>query len=177
MFTRASVHCADKIVATSNSQAFLWCSAHSASGYVASSRRKISAIRSGARSSSIFTPADFPLDFDLTFACFALTFFAIIPAFYPIKRRGPKPTPFLNPHLTPIHPASLPQPVQHLFRRHPDARKDRSIFERVYADFRLAQLLHQVQKILREIRLEGHHELLVVDPEGVRRIQLHPRIH
>src|SRR5207248_2383778 len=33
------------------------------------------------------------------------------------------------------------------------------------------------EKVFREIRLEGHHKLLVVDSEGVSRIQLHPGIH
>src|ERR1700730_7177290 len=32
--TRLSVHCAERMVATSNSQGLLWCSAHVAAGYI-----------------------------------------------------------------------------------------------------------------------------------------------
>src|SRR3954469_21986911 len=48
MFTRASVHCADRMVATSSSQALRCVSAHCTFGYVASRRRKISATRFGS---------------------------------------------------------------------------------------------------------------------------------
>src|SRR5262245_58178475 len=47
MFTRTSVHCADRIVATSSSSALEWTSAHSASGYVDASCLTILWTRSG----------------------------------------------------------------------------------------------------------------------------------
>ena len=49
MFTRTSVHCAERIVATSSSHALLCFSAQVAPGYVASRRLRISLTRSGAR--------------------------------------------------------------------------------------------------------------------------------
>src|ERR1700728_1830782 len=50
IFTRTSVHCADRIVATRSSQGERWCRAHSALGYASSSPLRIAATRSGARS-------------------------------------------------------------------------------------------------------------------------------
>ncbi len=47
-FTRASVHCADRIVATVSSHAFRWFSAHTTSGYVFRNASRIAATRSGA---------------------------------------------------------------------------------------------------------------------------------
>ena len=52
-FTRLSVHCAERIVATSNSHGFRCNSAHSAFGYVRSSTARISASRS-LRSAAVF---------------------------------------------------------------------------------------------------------------------------
>ena len=51
--TRLSVHCAERMVATSNSQGLLWCSAQVASGYMRSRRRRISARRC-LRSAAVF---------------------------------------------------------------------------------------------------------------------------
>ena len=45
MLTRSSVHCAERIVATSSSSGLRWSSAHRASGYAALSRRKTAAAR------------------------------------------------------------------------------------------------------------------------------------
>src|SRR6185437_5251936 len=47
-FTRTSVHCAERIVATSSSHALRWFSAQTALGYAFSSPSRIAAIRSGA---------------------------------------------------------------------------------------------------------------------------------
>src|SRR5882724_2457809 len=51
MFTRTSVHCAERIVATTSSQALLWVSAQVTSGYIRSKPSRIARTRSGARGS------------------------------------------------------------------------------------------------------------------------------
>src|SRR5580704_4278908 len=47
-FTRTSVHCADRIVATVNSHAFLWLSAQTTPGYVFRSTSRFAATRVGS---------------------------------------------------------------------------------------------------------------------------------
>src|SRR3989338_4893165 len=61
--------------------------------------------------------------------------------------------------------------MQDLRERLGDAREDRGVAQSVDAALRLAQLHHEVEEILRFVRLERHDEFLVVHAEGVRRVQ------
>src|SRR5262245_17024064 len=72
MFTRASVHCADKIVATSSSSALPWCNAHVASGYSRFNRAmivRVSALRAAAATFGLIGNARNLLDLDDVLHC------------------------------------------------------------------------------------------------------------
>ena len=59
---------------------------------------------------------------------------------------------------------------QRFRQRHGDAGEGRRVAQRVLARFGVAQLHHQVEKVLRAVGLERNDELLVVDAVGVRRV-------
>src|SRR6266542_1206802 len=65
--------------------------------------------------------------------------------------------------------------LQHSKRLTGDAAKDRCITQGVLARTRPAELHHQVQEVLGMVGLECDHELLIIEPKRVRRIQLHGR--
>jgi len=52
----------------------------------------------------------------------------------------------------------------------------RRVAHRVFRRLRLAQLLDQVEKFGGGLGLKGHHEVLIVEAERVRRVDLHARI-
>ena len=60
--------------------------------------------------------------------------------------------------------------------RRGDAGERRRVAQRVEAGLRLAQLHHEVEEVAGLVRLERDDELLVVEPERIRRVELHGRI-
>src|ERR1700679_1032986 len=148
LFTPTSVVCAERIVAIVSSNAFRCVSAHTTFGYVLRSASRMAFTRSGASGFTVF------------FRAGAFTALLVLTVFTALL----------------IVATPLPQTIQHLHRLQPHPAEDRIIFQRVEAGFGLAQLLHQVEEVLREVGLKRHHKLLVVQPKRVGSIQLHPRI-
>src|SRR5437763_1911494 len=70
----------------------------------------------------------------------------------------------------------LRQPLQDLFGRGAPAGVHRRVAEGVLRRLRLAQVLHQVEELRGRLRLEGHHEVLIVQAERVRGVDLHARV-
>src|SRR5712692_4766467 len=73
-------------------------------------------------------------------------------------------------------PMSDPQRVEHLLRRGQDTREDRRLPLRVLARLARTELHHEVEEVERVVRLEGQHELLIVEAEGIRGVNLHVRV-
>src|SRR5437867_4701484 len=72
--------------------------------------------------------------------------------------------------------ASLPpEGVKGLFEALVDAREDRGIAQGVAAALGFAQGHDQVQEVFRLVAFEGHDPFLVIQSEGVRRVELHRR--
>ena len=55
--------------------------------------------------------------------------------------------------------------VQHFFRSHANTSKDRRVSKRVGAGFCFTKLLYEIDKVFREIGLEGHNKFLIVNAE------------
>src|SRR5437867_3082003 len=72
-------------------------------------------------------------------------------------------------------PSLPPEGVKGLFEALVDAREDRGIAQGVAAPLGFAQGHDQVQEVFRLVAFERDHPFLVVQAEGVRRVELHRR--
>src|SRR5437879_9188902 len=72
-------------------------------------------------------------------------------------------------------PSLPPEGVKGLFEALVDAREDRGIAQGVAAPLGFAQGHDQVQEVFRLVAFEGHDPFLVIQSEGVRRVELHRR--
>src|SRR5947208_1118159 len=66
--------------------------------------------------------------------------------------------------------------TQGALHRGRDTREGRRVAQGVGTRLGGAQTLHEVEEVARIVRLEGDDELLVVEPEGVTRVQVHGRV-
>src|SRR5438128_9987464 len=84
--------------------------------------------------------------------------------------------------LSPRRPVSrfprpvLAQSVKTLSQRAPPAREHRRIAQRKGTSLGLAQLLDEIEKIRRVVRLKRHHKLLIVEAKRIRRVKFHRAI-
>ena len=65
--------------------------------------------------------------------------------------------------------------VEHFGGGEADAGEDGGVLEGVEADLGLAELLDEVEEVFGEVGLEGDDELLIVQAEGVGRVEFNPR--
>src|SRR2546428_13718822 len=72
-------------------------------------------------------------------------------------------------------PSLPPEGVKGLFEALMDAGEDRRVAQGVAAPLGFAQGHHEIKEVLRLVAFEGHDPFLVVQPEGVRRVELDRR--
>src|ERR1043166_6718930 len=68
---------------------------------------------------------------------------------------------------------NLTQSFQTLAQRALTTGEHRRVAQGVRSRLGLAQFLDQIEEVGREVRLEGDDKLLIVEPEGIRRMQFH----
>ena len=88
-----------------------------------------------------------------------------------------RPPPVLSPPKRCVERDRLAvERVQRALQRHRDAREARRVPDRVARGLGRAQALHEVEERADVVRVERHHELLVVEAERVRRVVVDARV-
>src|SRR3989454_12651878 len=72
-------------------------------------------------------------------------------------------------------PSLPPEGVKGLFEALVDAGEDRRVAQGVAAPLGFAEGHHEIEEVFRLVAFEGHDPFLVVQPKGVRRVELDRR--